>query len=163
MPYAEATFKKTGAATNLRTARKNPRELVIALHDEDPTASWHRLYQDWRKRILADDDYLEAVLSYAYSNYTTAIDKDNAAPRKRKRNRHDIAAEKIAISQFIHTIKKVVLMDLTLPTGKTLRKSTFRECSLAGGWFRLIALKGKPSEVVGDKLTEDDLRRIGKP
>lgn len=162
MTYAESTFKRTGAATNRRTARKNPYELLIELRDQDATASWDRLFQQWCKLVEADEDHLEAVLRYAWANFTAQYDRDNHKNGMKKK-RQDTAAERSAITKMVAAVKGLVLMDLLLPNGKMLRKATFRECSLAGGWFKLIALKGNPSEIVGQKLTEDDLHKIGRP
>jgi hypothetical protein len=157
MSYLQA-FKQTGAATNRRTAKRNPYELIIQLREERPTDSWDALFDRWKKAVHADDALEDAVDRYAYANFTAQYDRDNTKPRPRRSVAAEVAKNRAeAIKATAKAIRDVVLMNLTLPNGKRLRDATFADCGRAGGWFKVLATKGKPSEVVGKKLTENDL------
>ena len=57
-------------------------------------------------------------------------------------------------------IRKIILMDLTLPNGKMLRYATGAECVKAGGFYLEVAKHVKSTQVVDKHLTEDDLKNI---
>ena len=54
----------------------------------------------------------------------------------------------------------IVLLNLVLPSGKMLKDSTGAECAGAGGWYTKIASRVAPDEVVGNVLSEEQLRKI---
>jgi len=75
----------------------------------------------------------------------------------------EIEAKKTAVEAIVENIKTVVLLDLVQPNGKKLR-----DCSGADvrafekqmpSWFKAIAAKVKPDEIVGKVLSEDDVRK----
>lgn len=152
-------MSRTGAAASRRLAKKSPMQLLVDIIDGDPTADHRRLFRTWWDRIQSDDQFMEAVALHAFTNMFAALerDKNKSAPVKPK---EAIEAERKAVAALVSQVRNVVLLDLKLPNGKKLRNSTFAECSAAGGWFKMVATKGKPSQVVGAVLTEDELRGI---
>jgi hypothetical protein len=54
----------------------------------------------------------------------------------------------------------IVLFDLMQPNGTLLRHCTFRECGKLKGWYAKLEGKGKPNEIVGDVLSEEQLQKI---
>ena len=142
----------------LRTAKKNPEQLLAEIKSGDPTAGIDRLFKDWWAVVLDDDDYLLAVGRHSFHNMLASLDRDTRRARDQRRR---IKAEyRAAINLGKDRIRTVVLMDLQLPSGKKLRDATFAECGAAGGWFKVLATKGKPSQVVGKVLTEQDLQKL---
>ena len=57
-------------------------------------------------------------------------------------------------------LRAVVLLNLVLPDGKSLRDATGAECTQAGGFFAAVGRALKPQQVVDRHLTEADLRNI---
>jgi hypothetical protein len=149
---------RTGAAATRRLAKKNPMEVLADLLDGDRTADRKRLFRMWWEVIRADDEYLTAVGLHTFTNLLSALDRDQ---RNIKRgDKQSVAEQRIAISKLVEKARNIILLDLVLPNGKKLRHATFAECSAAGGWFKLLAARGKPSEVVGRVLSESDLRAL---
>ena len=150
---------KTGAATTRRVSTKSPFNLLIDIIDGDPTADNKRLFNAWFAAVKQDEEYLEAVAWHTFANLIAALEN-----RKRKQavpKTQTVAQQRAEINALMSKLTDIVLMDLQLPNGKVLREATFAECSAAGGWFKMLAAKGKPSEVVGEVLTEQDLKEIG--
>lgn len=58
------------------------------------------------------------------------------------------------------SIRNVILLDLVMPNGKTLRHATGAECRKAGGFYAEIAKSIKPTQVVDRHLSEADLQNI---
>jgi hypothetical protein len=54
----------------------------------------------------------------------------------------------------------VVLLDLIMPNGKTLRNCTGRECRQVGGWLTKVADRVGDRGVVGTILDEQELATI---
>lgn len=57
-------------------------------------------------------------------------------------------------------VRTILLLDLTLPSGKKLRDSTGAECAKAGGFYTEVSRHLKPTQVVTKHLKEEDLRSI---
>lgn len=149
---------RTGAAATRRRSKKNPMEVLVGLVEADPTADQDRLFGQWWKKIRGDDEQIEAVARHSFTNMLTAIERGSRKPKQR--TAEDMEQERRAIGALVNLVKNVVLMDIVLPNGKKLRDCTFAECSAAGGWFKLVATKGKPSELVGKVLSEEQLRLV---
>ena len=55
-----------------------------------------------------------------------------------------------------------MLLDMILPTGRSLRESSGEDCERAGGWLSQVAKKIQPGQIVGDVMTEEQVRRLWK-
>lgn len=150
--------RTTGAAAMARSAVKNPLQVLVNAIDNDPTMPTERLFQTWWGAVKDDEDLMRAVGRHAFHNMLASLDRDKRKARERRRGQR--AVSKAAVAMIKDRIRSVVLMDLLLPNGKKLRDSTFAECSAAGGWFKQLATRGKPSQIVGKVLTEADLQKI---
>lgn len=156
---------KQGAAATRRISPKNPLEVLARLRDGDTTAGFDLIFKKWRERVESDSDMLTAALLYSYRNYWTTLDRDalkqgltyEESKAKNAERQERITAESANVAK---QIRAVVLLDLTLPSGKSLRESTFKECARAGGWFARVAKLGKPSQIVGEIISEDRLRAL---
>lgn len=69
-----------------------------------------------------------------------------------------VEARKVAVQ----SIARNVLLDFTMVNGKPLRHATFADCARTGGWLVAVSKLGKGNEVVGRKLTEEDLQKVWK-
>lgn len=154
MLHADST--KLGASFVAKRAPANPRELIITLVEERPTASKDELFDSFRE--LLDPDYQRAVDWYFFVNmYEYQVTNRNRKPSSRTDAASSAQAQVDAVKQ---RIVDMVLLDLVLPNGKVLREATGAECTRAGGWFAAIAKKVKPRQIVGSVLTEEQLQAL---
>lgn len=151
---------RTGAAAVRRFAAKNPVKILKDMRDADATADDKRLFKAWRKRCQVDDDLDEAIYLHAFANMLSTIEQPRQPRKRRPPTKSQIAAERRAVEVLTRRMGTVKLMDLMMPNGKKLRDCTLAECGTFGSWFRMIATKGKPSDIVGKVLTEADLQKI---
>lgn len=147
---------KQGSATLRRSSYKNPVEPLARLMETDSTASFGLLFRKWKKIVERDPDLLEAVLLYAFRNYHSAIDNEEAAPESR--TRADIEKEKVDIAVLVESLRPHLVLAMKMPNGKKLGDCTFREVSQIGGLFKLLATKGKPSQKIREVFSDADLR-----
>jgi hypothetical protein len=47
-----------------------------------------------------------------------------------------------------------------LPNGKLLRNCTGSDCKRFGGWYQRLAAKVRPRKLVGNVLSEQDVRKL---
>lgn len=152
-------MRTTGASFVAQPGKHNPRDLIIRLVEDHPTETRDDLFLKFRALIDGDSDYQRAVDWYFFVNMHDYLTSN------RNRNKPASAGQREAMTlKKVNDIKRrivdVVLLDLILPNGKALRDATFGDCAKAGGWFQLLSRKGKPSEVVGKRLSEADLKKI---
>jgi hypothetical protein len=150
------TTAKTGAAAVSRVAQRNPMEVLTSLVEGDPTAGADRLFRSWLDIVREDEDLFIPALRHTFTNMLSCLDRDK---RRGTVRAVPVAAQRQLVEQVKERVVQVILMNLTLPSGKLLRDSTFKECASAGGFFARISKQGKPNQVVGKTLTEDHLRR----
>ena len=76
----------------------------------------------------------------------------------------NVEAKAAAVTATVENIKALVLLDLVQPNGKKLRDCTGAEVrKLAAqmpSWFKAIAAKVKPKEIVGLVLSEAEIRKM---
>ena len=161
MTFTEAL--RQGSAVMSRTAKAHPLQLLKTLVDADPTADHQRLFRQWWKQISHDDELLEAVARYAFTNFLTTLDKDRRRAQQGPPEPRPSPAEvRTQVEQLAARVKRSVLLDFLLPDGKRLADATFAECRKAGGWLARVARRGKPKQIVGALLSEEDLQAIWK-
>lgn len=153
----------------IRWETHNPRALLWQLKQDNPKATDDELLTIFRTRVLADQEYLTAVIDYFFVNASRAWreirGENRPGPEKvrdtKQKQQKAVAAirETIAINA-----KKMVLMDLLLPHGKTLAESTGKECMKlgpkVGTWLTTIGALVPPTKQVGKTLTEKKVRSI---
>lgn len=115
--------------------------------------------------MKSDTAYLE-ILARDYFDrnaavWTVHVDKPGSASFVRR----DIRAEREARSRTVYAemknkIRDVVLLDMLLPNGTSLRHATGADCAKAGGFFAAVARAIKPTSVVDKHLSERDLQNI---
>lgn len=152
---------RTGAAAIRRASKANPLEVLVGIREDDPTASNTVQFKAWWKKIQADVDLLDAVGFYAFTNMASTLDRSTVTVRKSKaRAKATRRAEKRLVESLVQRVAKVAFLELTMPNGKKLRQCTFADCGAFGGFYKRLALKGKPSEIVGKKMTDEDIRSL---
>lgn len=156
-----SSSSQTGAADTRRRAKRSPMELLVNLIEAEPTASKERLWNQWWAAVSADDEYLHAVGRHTFTNLYEATERDRRKTKSQPRAKPDPTVDKARAEALARRVVAAVLLEVTLPTnGKRLKDSTFADCARAGGWFSTVAKMGQPKQVVGDIVTEEQLRAI---
>ena len=151
-PYAESA--KQGATLLARASGPNPRKLVLDLIEAHPNHSKSRLFERFREEVEADDDLRVAVEWYFFNNafeHAMAVKRNGNGARKAR-----IEAEANRI------IQQIILLDLMMPNGKPMKHCTGLEMTQFGTRFQRIAQRVGRHKLVGDVLTEDNVRKIMK-
>lgn len=148
---------KTGSAVVRRTGLKSPMELLVSLIDDDPTADNERLFRKWLDTVREDEDYFIPALRHTFTNLMSSLDRDRRARAPYKPQQ---ATTKVLAGSIKNQVAQIILLNMTLPSGKLLRDATFKECYEAGGWFIKVSRQGKPNQIVGKTMTEDKLRKL---
>ncbi len=131
-----------------------PRGIVAELVKNSPGTSREVLFEEFRKSVAIEATFRRAVEWFYFVNM---YDEIRAADRKGQR---PSVVSRERVESLKRKITEVVFMDLTLPSGKKLKDSTFAECGKAGGWFTRVSLLGNPADIVGAKITEHELKAV---
>lgn len=136
----------------------SPFEVMRDVILRDPAASTKDIQEKTFAIIGNDKELSRAVYDYWFGNVFRSVkvivNKHSVAVQKKtrkaraegKRTRHAVTAK-----------LQMALMDHMLSNGKLLRFATFGECAKEGGWLATLAKCGKPTQLVGNVLTEPDL------
>lgn len=156
MTYVEPL--RTGSAAMSRMARKNPMELLVSLIEDDPTASDGIIFRKWSEIVRGDDDYLAASLQHAFTNMMKAAERHKRKPQKAKPSPKEVAAR---VARMSKRIDQIIMMKIMVPgANKPVEECTFAELARAPGWYAKVAKLGKPNQIVGKVLSEEQLRAI---
>lgn len=159
---------KTGAAATRRTAKGNPLEMLAALRTRHRTDGFEAIYELWLAAVERDKEAYACMSMYAFRNYWSTLDRNDRADMNRqaeqkphwaRRAEAQATTSKEAGAKAERTYK-MALLQLTLPSGKSLEESTFADCAKAGGFFTRVSKLGKPTQVVGQTVTEDQLQAL---
>lgn len=129
----------------------NPRSLLLELVRDLPHADAETLARHLRDRVLDDDRYLLPIVRYFVRNNMRSL--QDRRPRGQSRALVEQAKTKISAR----------LLDMVMPNGKALRDCTGADVRRFGAGFSSIAKKVKPRQLVGQALTETDLRQMLGP
>lgn len=142
-------------------AKANPRDVLKETLERHPTESSENIFRIVKEIILAEDELVESVIEYWFSNNYRSL-REMMVPVEQRRKRHSKRAA--AVESFASQIKKkateMVFLDWVLPNGKPLRHCTGRECLEAGGWLQNIGKTIKRDELVGKVLSEAQVRKL---
>lgn len=133
--------------------RANPRDVLKALVESNPGADEGALLKMLRDRLEEDDgrDYLDSIVEYWFiNNYNSLVPRSPA-------RRINVESVKAGIKK---SAVKMVLMDLVMPNGRTLRDCTGGECAAFGGWYERIGAKVEAGQKVGEALSEKELHEL---
>lgn len=101
--------------------------------------------------MLADDYFERQSQSWAVRGTETNYSFQRTAKPREVAERESRTARVRAAVEY--RIRKIILLDITLPNGKRLREATGAECSKAGGFFMEVARHIKPTQVVDKHLS----------
>lgn len=127
---------------SMMAAGVDSRQRAFEIFMADPELSLEELAKDYFDRHAS-------TWKVRGTSYNVTFQREESAKRAER-----------AESALLAEIRTVILLDLELPNGKTLRQSTGAECAKAGGFFAEVAKHIKATEVVDKHLTETDLQNI---
>lgn len=139
----------------------NPREVLINIIDQNPSAAKEELLEIFTRSALEKGrrTLLETIIEYWFANNLNSLLNSDSGLRKQFSN-PQVSKIKEQIRERIKIAAGVVLMDMILPNKKRLRDCSGAECAAVGGWLSVVATHMSPSEIVGKKLSEQDVRAI---
>lgn len=157
-PHKRSTFIET----HFRAAFKR-------IADAHPTDSREKLAERFDDFMESREGkpYRKSAWEYCSSSAYDSLNLSQPAPLSAEARRHRIAARE-ALSQKIeanHTRQverevNRILLDIVLPSGKALRDSTGGDCAMAGGWLSNIAQYVGANQIVGETLSESEVRLL---
>lgn len=155
-----------GAKRTSYTARTNPREILKGVMEANPHASVSELCALFEKEVRQDEGAVSVVIEYYVSNQSRYLRQPSTASQviAAKERRQTIVAVKQKIVAKVERKARMLLLEMILPNGKLLRDCTGKECAALakkmGGWLAKVAEKVKPSQIIGEVLSEADVRRL---
>jgi hypothetical protein len=155
-----------GGPASHKMSRFNPTKVLIALREENPNADKGVVLALFRARMLEavrdDEDCLHPLADSYFFREWNNLEAYEARAARRQSHRSEggkkATAEKT--EQFKEHLRTSVLLDTLLPDGKKARYSTFGALKSFGAFWQQVSLKGKPTQIVGQVLTEKDLQAI---
>jgi len=161
MTFTETTAGVLGATRQTWRAR-SVRDLLAEIITTNPQSSDRLLLEKFVEQLREDDDYFLAAAEYAFDNAMRALRREQARPTPQQRA--ELAAERAkhaaAHAKLVSRIKAKVLLNLAMPNGKKLRDCTGEECRHFGGWCLRVAAKVGLAKLVGDVLSEQQVRAL---
>jgi hypothetical protein len=141
----------------------NPREVLISIIDQHPSAAKEELLEIFTQSVLEKGrrTLLETIIEYWFANNLHSLLNSDSGLRKQF-SAPQVSKIKEQIRERIKIAVGVVLMDMILPNKKRLRDCSGAECSAVGGWLSVVATRMSPSEIVGKKFSEEDVRAMLK-
>ena len=138
--------------------RANPRNLLMRIITQNPGVPESELADAFWAEVQTDEECLKVItIDYWFPNNYRSLLTSNKRPRATTGQASKIRSQ---IKAGIRKEAKRMLLDFIMPNGKMLRNCTGRDCAKFGGWMGKIASKIKPGEVVGEKLSEDQVRKL---
>jgi hypothetical protein len=147
--------------------KDNPRELLRRLIEKHPQYSRDRALSEFKKLLDGRQTYIETIVEYWFSNnYASLVDRENDPVQRIKRIGEQTAALREGLNKAVETRVKIVLLDMVMPNGKPLRGCTGKECGefarTIGAWLARVSKQIRPTDVVGDVLTEKQVATFYK-
>ena len=131
----------------------------------NPQATDRLLLEKFVACLREDDDYFLAAAEYAFDNALRALRREQAEPtvmQKAKQAKHKAGVAAAHAKRVARIKSNIVLLSMMMPNGKKLRDCSGEECSHFGGWYRRIASDIGPTKLVGDVLSEQQVRALYK-
>lgn len=138
----------------------NPREILISIIDEYPSAGKDKLLKFFTQKVFEKENrtLLETIIEYWFANNLYSLLNSDPKLKKQFSQPLQVAKIKAQIRERIKVAAGVVLMDMIMPNKKKLRDCSGAECAAVGGWLSIVATRMSPSAIVGKTFSEQDVR-----
>lgn len=146
-----------------QTWRNKPvRELFAEVLQAHPTAGEEKLRRYFREEARQDEDYLDAILDYAFDAAYRAHQKQSEKEPPTANDRAAAAVKRAdelqAHAARVEYVKEqIILLNQEMPNGKRARNCTLDYMYKLGGAFRKIGKNGS-RKLVGYVYNEDEYR-----
>ena len=151
-------------ATAASWSEKNPRVLVKAMWEKYPHADDAELCRRVQAALETRGwlDFLPAFIDHTTKNCLLAIKAEDRRSKSRARKKRP--KKSANATAIINRLKKIVLMEMPTPFGKSLGDCNEVELRQMGGWVVAVA-DGVGRKHLRDVKSESDLRNafIGQP
>jgi hypothetical protein len=150
--------------------REDTRPLLQTLVENNPRLDDEELFELLWQEVINDEKQLRSIVRYWYDLALLALRR--SAPRASGRRQSARAAATPSPEQRARTDKvkeqlkervtqeAILLLKLPMPNGKELGRCTGADCRTFGGWFTALADKVSARQIVGNALSEKQVRRI---
>lgn len=136
--------------------KANPRELLKQIVEE--TTSEDKAYDEFVAAIDGDRAMMEAIIEYWFANnYRSLTYQPTYEPREATKRREQMADRAATIIKT--RAEQMVLLEMTMPNGKTLAECTGKEVANFGTKFLALSKAVRPNEKIGT-LSEIEVRRF---
>lgn len=149
-------------ATRQTWRNKTIREVLADLVERNPRASEDRLRALFAECVRDDDEYLSAVIDYAFDNtYRARVRQEARQPVSAIGRAEQLEARAQEARQHAERVEyikeRIILLNQEMPNGMRARNCTLDYMYRLGGKFKTV---GKPGsrKTVGETYTEDQYR-----
>lgn len=155
-------------APKIAMRKGNPRSVLMDLLREHPRASEAEIVTLFMLRVLGNNSIAmiamppeaEAIFEYFSTNHARSIARyePELAPEVYVERSEARAQAKTARKQgMAKKFQALIRGDFIMPNGKPLRECTFGYVGQIGGFFTALSSRGKPNEIIGEKLTDEQI------
>lgn len=158
------------ASAGLKTTERSALDVLKKVIENFSGETKQQRFKEFCKLIAGNEEYQRAVRWYYFVNMCdqlAAAGKPDKPPAEKIQPAVSLADKVLkavereaSVRRLKRKIVQTVLLDLILPNGKLLRDAKFEDCAKAGGWFSKVAQMGEPDQVVGEMLSEEQLRAV---
>lgn len=149
-----------GASFIATASEHNPRDLVVEVVKANPELGAKEQFEEFRTQLRdVGDDYQRKVDWYFFVNMRDYLVNTRTRERDPVQRAEAIAQERDAIEG---AKAQIMLLNLTMPNGKTMRDCTGAEMAKFGNRYQRIAEKVGKAKTVGSVLSEDQVKTILK-
>ncbi len=141
-----------------KTEEFNPTQVLVSLIDENPGASREELKVQFREKVRDDDDYLIPIIDYYFLNAFRGLGNYKTRSSHTARRTQEEIKKKAA--EIAAKVRSIIILDLMLPCGKSARTATFEDLRRAGGFWSELSSKGKPNQVAGKVLKDEQVQKL---
>lgn len=142
----------------------NPRDLLINIVAKHKGADRDYLFEEFYRAAVDNVDIIGSIIEYWFANNYHSLTKQIASDNAKTRSAARVGKMQEELKENIKQTAAIMLLDLMMPNGKTLRDCTGKECqSLSkktGSWLAKIAQKIPATKKVGECLSEIQVKRL---
>lgn len=143
-----------------------PRSILVEISEANSGLNREALFKLFEEEVLNHpnkDNLIQIIMIYWFNNnYNSLKDDRFDKPVKLRivdpeeiRRHAELVVEKVVEEKV-----KKLLLELPMPNGKRLRECTGKDCRAMGSWMGKIGERIKPTDIVGQVLSEAEVRKI---
>jgi hypothetical protein len=165
MQLSEATY--AGPAIS-KTDRISADPIVAVFIQQYPNAGYDEIAKLVFTEVVNDHDTLRVIVKEwthnVYNNIKAYAKRGDHKHKRMKEKQQEQTSRaedvKAKAKEHVRKVREIIVMDILLPIGKTVREATGAECKAAGGLFLRIAAKVKPNQIVGKVLSDEQAQAL---